>query len=173
MPLYPGLDEELVLVESNVKSMTDTMHYVDSTESIETSNSQSQPFSKLKSMVIERIEHSPTESWLKNFISLEELHIRDCSNMKSLPQGCEFLSSLQSLSIERCKELVLDADISKTELKGLKNLTSLTLMAIPKLKYLPRGIENLQCLKDLRLSRFNSSTKFNNQPHFTSPTGHF
>jgi hypothetical protein len=41
MPLYPGLDEELVLVESNVKSMTDTMHYVDSTESIETSNSQS------------------------------------------------------------------------------------------------------------------------------------
>jgi Leucine-rich repeat (LRR) protein len=102
-------------------------------------------------MVIERIEHSPTESWLKNFISLEELHIRDCSNMKSLPQGCEFLSSLQSLSIERCKELVLDADISKTELEGLKNLTSLTLRAIPKLKYLPRGIENLQCLKDLRI----------------------
>ncbi|PNY15325.1 CC-NBS-LRR resistance protein [Trifolium pratense] len=152
MPLYPGLDEELVLVESNVKSMTDTMHYVDGTESIETSISKSQPFSKLKSMVIEGVEQSPLESsWLKNFISLEELHIRDCSNMKSLPQGFEFLSSLQTLSIERCEELVLDSDISKTELEGLKNLTSLTLRAIPKLKYLPCGIEYLQCLKDLRI----------------------
>ncbi|PNY11115.1 putative CC-NBS-LRR resistance protein, partial [Trifolium pratense] len=32
MPLYPGLDEELVLVESNVRSMRDTMHYADNTE---------------------------------------------------------------------------------------------------------------------------------------------
>jgi hypothetical protein len=37
--------------------------------------------------------------------------------MKSLPQGFEFLSSLRSLSIERCEELVLDADISKAELE--------------------------------------------------------
>ncbi|KAK2373758.1 putative disease resistance protein RGA4 [Trifolium repens] len=151
MPLYPGLDVELVLVESNVKSMKDTIH----TKSIETSNSQSQPFSKLKYMVIERIEHSPPESWLKNFISLEELHIRDCSKFKSLPQGFKSLSSLQSLSIERCEELVLDVDMSGTEWKkptqweGLENLSSLTLRSIPKLKSLPWGVENVKSLKDL------------------------
>jgi len=155
MPLYPGLDDELVLVESNVRSMRDTMHYADSTE---TSSSQSQPFSKLKSMVIERIDQSPPESWLKNFISLKELHIRDCFNLTSLPQGFKSLSSLTSLSIERCEQLVLDIDKSAgtkwdglTEWDGLKNLRSLTLRSIPKLKSLPWGVENVNTLKDLRI----------------------
>ncbi|RHN54751.1 putative P-loop containing nucleoside triphosphate hydrolase, leucine-rich repeat domain, L [Medicago truncatula] len=158
MLLYPGLDDELVLVESNVRSMRDTMHYADSTESTETSSSQSQPFSKLKSMVIERIDQSPPESWLKNFISLEELHIRDCFILESLPQGFKFLSSLISLSIERCEQLVLDIDKSAgtewdglTEWEGLKNLQSLTLRSIPKLKSLPWGVENVKTLKDLRI----------------------
>ncbi|XP_045813952.1 disease resistance protein RGA2-like [Trifolium pratense] len=157
MPLYPGLDEELVLVESNVRSMRDTMHYADNTESTETSNSQSQPFSKLKYMTIERIEHSPPESWLKNFISLEELHIRDCPNFTSLPQGFKSLSSLLSLSIERCPKLVLDVDMSgtnwnkPTEWEGLKNLSSLVLRSISKLKSLPWGVENVKSLKELRI----------------------
>ncbi|MCH84059.1 CC-NBS-LRR resistance protein [Trifolium medium] len=157
MPLYPSLDEELVLVESNLGSMRDTMHHADNTEGAETSNSHSQPFSKLKSMVIERFEHSPPERWLTNFISLEELHIRDCSNFKSLPLGFKSLSSLLSLSIERCEELVLDVDKSgteweiPTEWEGLKNFSSLTLRGIPKLKSLPWGVENLKSLKDLKI----------------------
>ncbi|GAU25780.1 hypothetical protein TSUD_222370 [Trifolium subterraneum] len=108
-------------------------------------------------MTIERIEHSPPESWLKNFISLEELHIRDCSNFKSLPQGFKSLSSLLSLSIERCPELVLDVDMSgtewnkPTEWEGLKNLSSLTLRSISKLKSLPWGVENVKSLKELRI----------------------
>ncbi|CAK8540281.1 unnamed protein product [Lathyrus sativus] len=156
MPLYPGLDEELVLVESNVRSMRDTMHHAENVVS-ETSNSQSQPFSKLKSMVIERIDHSPPERWLKNFISLEQLHIRDCIIFESLPQGFKYLSSLVSLSIERCEQLDLGIDKSKTELKGLteweglKNLDSLTLRSIPKLESLPWGVEKVKSLKDLRI----------------------
>ncbi|CAL5188438.1 unnamed protein product [Lathyrus oleraceus] len=156
MPLYPDLDEELVLVESNVRSMRDTMHHAESAKS-ETSNSQSQPFSKLKSMVIERIDHSPPERWLKNFISLEELHIRDCFILESLPHGFKYLSSLISLSIERCEQLDLGIDKSKTELKGLteweglKNLGSLTLRSIPKLESLPWGVEKVKSLKDLRI----------------------
>ncbi|AES95702.1 putative P-loop containing nucleoside triphosphate hydrolase, leucine-rich repeat domain, L [Medicago truncatula] len=145
MPLYPGLDDELVLVESNVRSMRDTMHHADGSET----TTKSKPFSKLKSMVIERIEQTPPERWLKNFVSLEELHIRDCVILKSLPQGFKSLSSLISLTIERCEEL--DLDISGTEWKGLRKLRSLTLRSIPKLKSLPREIENLNSLHDLRL----------------------
>jgi len=147
MPLYPGLDDELVVVESSVTSMKDTMKYT--APEIKTSNSQLKPFSKLKSMVVERIDHSPPERWLKNFISLEELHIRDCFKLASLPQGFRSLSSLQTLTIERCQEL--DLDKYPNEWEGLKNLCSLTLRSIPKLKSLPWGVENVKTLKDLRI----------------------
>ncbi|MCI04281.1 CC-NBS-LRR resistance protein, partial [Trifolium medium] len=73
MPLCTDLDEELVLVDSKVRSMRETEALL-------------LPLSKLKSMVIELIEESPPQSWLKDFTSLEELHIRYCSNLKSLPQ---------------------------------------------------------------------------------------
>ncbi|AES95725.1 putative P-loop containing nucleoside triphosphate hydrolase, leucine-rich repeat domain, L [Medicago truncatula] len=149
MPLYPNLDDELVLVESNVRSMRDTMHYADSTESTENSNSQSQPFSKLKSMVIERIDQSPPKRWLKNFISLKELHIRDCFHLKSLPEGFRSLSSLETLTIERCQQL--DLESSPNEWEGLINLRSLTLRSIPNLKSLPQGFEIVNSLQVLRL----------------------
>ncbi|TKY70077.1 putative disease resistance RPP13 protein 1 [Spatholobus suberectus] len=79
MPLYPYLDEELVLEDSSVKPMRDTMHAETSEDFL--------PFSKLKSMVIARIKQSPPERWLKNFTSLEKLQIRDCSQLVSLPQA--------------------------------------------------------------------------------------
>ncbi|XP_045813961.1 putative disease resistance protein RGA4 [Trifolium pratense] len=141
LPLYPGLDEELVLVDSKAKSIKHTIVHQHPESII--------PFSKLKLMVIERIEHSPPEAWIANFTSLRQLHIRDCSTLKSLPQGFKSLSSLKTLTIERCQQL--DLDISKDEWKGLKSLHSLTLRTIPQLKSLPEGLENVNSLEVLRL----------------------
>ncbi|KAL9276489.1 hypothetical protein ACSQ67_025961 [Phaseolus vulgaris] len=141
MPLYPYLGEELVLVDSSVKSMRDTVHARTSEDFL--------PLSKLKTMLIARITQSPPEKWLKNFISLETLQIRDCSKLVSLPQGFKSLSSLQSLTIERCAEL--DLDRSKSEWEGLKHLRVLTIKEIPKLKSLPWGVEDVTSLKELQL----------------------
>jgi leucine-rich repeat protein SHOC2 len=67
----------------------------------------------------------------------------------SLPQGFKTLSSLQSLSIERCNEF--DLENSEDEWKGLINLDSLTLRSIPKLTTLTRRFGNLICLRELRI----------------------
>jgi len=145
MPLCTNLDEELILVDSNVRSMRETK-----TETEITAEASLSPLLKLKFMVIERIEESPPQNWLEGFTSLKELHIRDCPNLKSLPQGFKTLSSLQSLSIERCQEFHLE----KPEVdywEGLINLESLTLRSIPKLVTLTRGFGNLKSLKDLRI----------------------
>lgn len=140
MPLYPYLGEELVLVDSSVKSMRDTVHAA-------TSNFLN--LSKLKTMLIARITQSPPKKWLENFTSLETLQIRDCTKLLSLPEGFSSLTSLQSLTIERCAEL--DLDRSETEWKGLKHLRFLTIKEIPKLKSLPSGVEDVTSLEELEL----------------------
>ncbi|KAG5067742.1 hypothetical protein AAZX31_01G012800 [Glycine max] len=142
MPLYPFLDEELVLVDSSVRSMRDTVH-------AKTSSEDFIPLSKLKSMLIARITETPPPRWLKSFISLENLQIRDCHKLKCLPEGFKSLSSLQSLTIERCPEL--DLDKSKTEWEGLKHLRVLTIKEIPKLNSLPWGLEDVTSLQELGL----------------------
>ncbi|KAL2348878.1 hypothetical protein Fmac_002878 [Flemingia macrophylla] len=141
MPLYPYLDEELVLVDSSVKPMRDTVHAKTSEGFI--------PFSKLKSMLIERSKESPPESWLLNFSSLEKLLIRDCSELESLPRGFKYLSSLQRLSIEKCPKL--DLDKSESEWEGLKQLRFLTIRELALLKSLPRGVEKVTSLQELEL----------------------
>lgn len=145
VPLCTNLDEELVLVDSNVRSMRETK-----TETETTAEASLSPLLNLKFMVIERIEESPPQNWLEGFTSLKELHIRDCPNLKSLPQGFKTLCSLQSLCIERCQEFHLE----KPEVdywEGLVKLESLTLRSIPKLVTLTRGFGNLKSLKDLRI----------------------
>ena len=124
MPLYPGLDEMLVLVDSSVKPMRDTIHHKTEEAFV--------PFSKLKSMLIASIEQSPPEEWLKKFTSLENLHIRECSHLESLPQGFKHLSSLQNLTIENCP--ILDLDRSSDEWEGLRNLHTFIIREIPKLQ---------------------------------------
>ncbi|MED6220337.1 hypothetical protein PIB30_043946 [Stylosanthes scabra] len=143
MPLYPTLDEKLVLVESSVKPMRDTIHYGDSKEA------ETDPFSKLKCMFIASIEKSPPAEWLIKFTSLQELHIRDCFQLEALPSGFNHLTSLRSLTIENCP--VLDLDLSSCEWEGLKNLHSLIIREIPKLKSLPMGLENVKTLQEIRL----------------------
>ncbi|XP_027360330.1 putative disease resistance protein RGA4 [Abrus precatorius] len=141
MPLYPYLDEKFILVDSSVIPMQYTMHAKTSKDS--------PSFSKLKSMIIERIDVSPPPTWLINFTSLEDLHIRDCSKLENLPQGFKSMSSLRRLTIEKCRNL--DLDRSSEEWSGLKKLYSLILREIPRLKSLPKGIEHVTSLRVLEL----------------------
>ena len=132
MPLYPGLDEVLVLLDANVKPMMDTLRYQTEEGFV--------PLSKVKSMQIASIKQSPRE---------ENPHIRECPPLESLPQGFKHLSSLRSLTIENCP--TLDLQSSSDELEGLTNLRSLIIRGIPKLKSLPRGLENLTSLREITL----------------------
>ncbi|PNX99165.1 putative CC-NBS-LRR resistance protein, partial [Trifolium pratense] len=131
MPLFPGLDEELVLVGSSVKPLINSIVY----------STRYNPFSKLKYMKISSIEESgsPPERWIKYFNSLEKLDIKDWKHLQSFPKGFGNLASLQSLNIENCQEL--DLDRSYNEWKGLKNLCSLIITENPKLSSLPFGVD--------------------------------
>ncbi|XP_052117999.1 putative disease resistance protein RGA1 [Arachis duranensis] len=173
MPLYPTLDEILVLVDSSVEPMRDTIHYGESNptlsellvlenssvepmrdtihygESKTAKEAKVVPFSKLKSMSIASIQKSPPERWLVKFTSLEKLHIRDCLQLEVLPSGFKLLKSLQSLTIETCP--VLDLDRSPDEWEGLEKLNSLIIREIPKLKSLPMGLEKVKSLREIRL----------------------
>ncbi|AES95717.1 putative disease resistance protein RGA4 [Medicago truncatula] len=140
MPLFPGLDEELILVGSSVKPLLDSINH---------GHRKCYPFSKLKSMKIANIEdsRSPAKIWIEYFNSLEKLDIKEWKHLKSLPEGFDNLNSLQSLNIENCQEL----DLSSTEWEGLKNLRSLTIREIPKLETLPSSIYKVTSLQDLQL----------------------
>ncbi|XP_061343023.1 putative disease resistance protein RGA3 [Gastrolobium bilobum] len=137
IPRYPHLDEELVLVNSSVRSTWDTARAKTSEASV--------PFSKLKSMQIARIEQFPQDSWLENFTSLENLHIRECSHLKSLPQGFQSLSSLQHLTIERCPALTSLPE----SIGNLKSLDRLVISECNDLTSLPKEMENLKSLNTL------------------------
>jgi len=142
MPLFPGLDEELVLMGSSVQPLLATIRH---------GRRKCNKFSKLKSMKIANIEdsRSPPEYWIKYFNSLEKLVIKDWKDLKSLPKGFDHLTSLQSLNIENCQEL--DLHLSSIKWEGLKNLRSLTIRENPKLKTLPLGVYKATSLQDLQL----------------------
>ncbi|CAL5188442.1 unnamed protein product [Lathyrus oleraceus] len=121
MPLFPILDEELVLVGSSVTPLLDTIVH---------GKEKCDPFSKLKSMKISNIKKSQ-------------------SPLESFPKGFDHLRLLYSLNIEYCEEL--DLDLSSNEWEGLKNLHSLTISGNPKLKSLPLGVDKVTSLQDLQL----------------------
>jgi len=142
MPLFPGLDEELVLVGSSVKPLMDTIAH---------RKGKCNPFSKLKSMKIANIKdsQSPPKKWIEHFNSLEKLTIKEWKHLKFLTEGFEHLTSLQSLYIENCQEL--DLELSSTGWKGLKNLRSLNIRDNPKLETLPLGVYEVTSLQDLEI----------------------
>ncbi|XP_020999782.1 putative disease resistance RPP13-like protein 1 [Arachis duranensis] len=139
MPLYPTLDKMLVLLDSSVEPMRDTIRK----SSSETGSKEEKvvPFSKLKCMFIASIKEFPQEKWLVEFTSLEKLHIRDCLQLEALPSGFKHLRSLQSLTIETCP--VLDLDQSPDEWEGLEKLNFLIIREIPKLNSLPKGLKKV------------------------------
>ncbi|KAK7340179.1 hypothetical protein VNO77_20875 [Canavalia gladiata] len=146
MPLFPALDDKLVLDSSNLKPLLDTL-----THQYTVSDSSS-PLSKLTQMTIINVDHQqyppPPQGLLKNFTSLYHLHIRACEHLKSFT-GWKNLSSLEELFISNCTEI----DVPSEEWEGLENLSELVIEDIPDLENLPEGIKHLTSLNSLTIKR--------------------
>ncbi|KAI3445044.1 hypothetical protein Pfo_001709 [Paulownia fortunei] len=93
------------------------------------------------------------EEGLRGLKSLQFLRIRRCSMLNSLSSGVQYLTSLRTLRISDCKELVFsgDRDGNGMQFQGLSSLTSLSLDYLPKLDELPVGLKHVTTLQSLNI----------------------
>ncbi|XP_073266098.1 putative disease resistance protein RGA4 [Populus alba] len=122
MPLFPTLSI-LILSRASSMPLQETMKM---TPPVSSSSSSLfiRPLSKLKNLYIyfiDDMEYLP-EVGLQNLSSLQQLSIRGCSRLKSLPLPDQGMPSLQKLNISSCKELEY---LSQSEYQGIPYLTSL------------------------------------------------
>ncbi|CAI0397072.1 unnamed protein product [Linum tenue] len=101
MPLFPTLEDKLLLEYSSLAPLQQTIQHQE-----ETSSSFS-PLSRLKSMWILSIEELQVlpEQWLQKLPSLQELLIEFCPKLSFLPPGMRRLTSLRVLDVHRCPQL--------------------------------------------------------------------
>ncbi|XP_030954108.1 putative disease resistance protein RGA3 isoform X1 [Quercus lobata] len=115
MPLFPNLEEKLILENSSLKALEETIEMNNRggrassfpSSSSSSSPSFSPPLSKLKELSLRKIQEleSLPEEWFKNLTSLKTLHIWGCPNLTSLPEGISHLTSLRGLHIWGCPQL--------------------------------------------------------------------
>ncbi|KAL5538046.1 hypothetical protein UlMin_045355 [Ulmus minor] len=139
MPLFPTLEEELMLDTTSLKPFQETLAL---------KNLASPPLSKLKNLSFVGIEELDDNKdhvipW-EALTSLRSLKLDHLPNLARLPKGIQHLTSLQELSIWRCKMKVLPKWID-----NLKSLEKLAIWVCPKFKTLPQGISGLTSLKTL------------------------
>ncbi|MFQ6635812.1 hypothetical protein Gotur_010204 [Gossypium turneri] len=125
MPLYPSLDDELVLRHTSSRPLKQTMkmNITSTTPSISTS---SLPLSRLKSFSVGNIEGLDTHT---------------------LDECLQHLTGLKTLEIRDCKEV----DLESLQWQPVKNLSYLEIDKIPQLVSLPRGLQHLGQLKTLKI----------------------
>nr|POF18451.1 disease resistance protein rga2 [Quercus suber] len=81
----------------------------------------------------------------------QQLHLW-CPRLMFLSNGIQHLTSLKCMDIRDCEELDLSCNEGDGEhWKGLRNLCSLTIWGIPKLKSLPNGMQHVLPLEKLRI----------------------
>ncbi|XP_011002411.1 PREDICTED: putative disease resistance protein RGA1 [Populus euphratica] len=102
MPLFPTLSI-LILLRASSMPLQQTMEM---TSAVSSSSSFTRPLSKLKNLYIYFIDNmeSLPEAGLQNLCSLQQLSIRGCSKLKSLPLPDQGMHSLQKLNISDCRE---------------------------------------------------------------------
>ncbi|XP_061965088.1 putative disease resistance protein RGA3 [Populus nigra] len=108
MPLFPTLNESLYLKETSSMPLQQTMK-MKSPVSSSSSSSFMHPLSKLKNLDIDSVGdmESLPEVGLQNLSSLQQLSIRGCGRLNSLPLPDQGMHSLQKLDISNCPELRL------------------------------------------------------------------
>jgi Leucine-rich repeat (LRR) protein len=160
MPLFPHLEEELALDHASSKPLQQTMIMNMAALESPTSTaaaSSSTPLSELKSMTLESIADLETLQ-LQSLTSLVSLTIYDCSRLKSLSPGIQYLTALQYLDLQNCLELELANDEEGMQWQGLMSLISLHFFKLQKLVSLPSGLQHVTTLQTLVISHCESLT---------------
>jgi hypothetical protein len=157
MPTFPHL-EELTLESTSLKPLQQTMMMnmgaAQSPTSTAKASSSSTPLSKLKSLSLDSIEDLETlpEEGLKKLTSLKSLSIWKCNRLNSLSSGIQHLAALQDLKLYDCPELEVANVEDEMQWQGLKSLLSLTFSRLPKLVFLPLGLQHGTTLQKLLIS---------------------
>ncbi|XP_040992721.1 putative disease resistance protein RGA3 isoform X1 [Juglans microcarpa x Juglans regia] len=154
LPMFPHLEEELLLRDARWKAVQQTITNASSSASSTPIAFSSPPLSKLKNIYLQEIDDLQTlpEDRLQNLISLQHLMIIKCPKLKSLSQGVQYLTALQNLELIDCPMLNLGNDEHVMQWKGLNSLISLEIDDIPKLVSLPLGLQHVTTLRELRIS---------------------
>jgi hypothetical protein len=130
MPMFPHLEENLVLNKTSWKPLQRTMMMNMATPqspiSAATTSSSSTPLSKLK-----------------------RLTLRFIRDLVTLP--LQQLTSLQHLNLLSCPELEFANDEDEMQWQGLKSLFSLHFSRLPKLLSLPSGLQHATTLENLKI----------------------
>ncbi|WRX28636.1 NB-ARC - like 10, partial [Theobroma cacao] len=162
MPLFPSLDQDLMLHDTSIRPLQQTLKMMKMTEAsmtLEEASSSSGsachsyssttlPLSHLKSLMLTDIKDLEVllEEFLQNLTSLTSLWLSDCPILESLlPQKMSCLTSLQVLCVKNCPNLRAFPD-------WILNLTSLKTLEIwgcIELQYMPEGTHQLTSLNKL------------------------
>ena len=153
MPLFPYLEERLILTRVSWKALQQTMEMKINTTRASSLPSSIPPLSKLRRLFLWEMldKESLPEEWLQNLTSLEELIIGRCST--SLSQILRHLTSLKKLRIEDCEEVDLfsDADDDGTKFQHVKCLQSLSFTKISEPESLPACLQSITILRNLSI----------------------
>ncbi|XP_034900475.1 disease resistance protein RGA2 [Populus alba] len=119
MPLFPTLSI-LILLRASSMPLQQTMKMK---SPVSSSSSFIRPLSKLKNLYMYSIDdmESLPEVGLQNLSSLQQLSIKGCGRLKSLPLPDQGMHSLQKLNISGCGEF----ECPSSESQGKPYLTSL------------------------------------------------
>lgn len=134
------------LIENNLPLLSLTISSCPKLRSLPANVGQLQNLKFLKIGWFQELHSLP--HGLTNLTSLESLEIIECPNLVSLPEETlEGLSSLRSLSIENCHSL---ASLS-SRMQHATALERLTIMYCSNLVSLPNGLQHLSALKSLSI----------------------
>nr|XP_024926164.1 putative disease resistance protein RGA3 isoform X2 [Ziziphus jujuba var. spinosa] len=172
MPLYPYLEERLVLNNTSWKPMDQTMKNLGRPRIPETSaenassssstaiistfpTSFSSPLSMLRILHISHIDDLQSlPDFLKGLTSLRDLRIESCRILKHLFPGIQHLTSLENLKIVKCEELDMSSNADGMEYwRCLRSLRSLRFDELPNLVSLPDGLQHVTSLQELQIQR--------------------